>query len=218
MSKKVINFDFDGVVCDSIKAICDIHTNENHKAIINNEIAQPNPHKVRKWNVTDQIPSITIQDLDRYFTSDYFFDVISFITDPNGFSMKNLFSELIQDNRFTVKIASKGSLQNLALKREFIKKEFPSFNMDNFIGMEGTHFGKEELEGWAVIDDVIANLNSAIGVKHKILYANRGILDCEWNKDYVNHDFHVCTSVKELCDKIIELYRFDECTEGEYDK
>jgi len=214
MNKKVINFDMDSVLISTIKSVCDCWINENYEAISQGLVDYPLDYKVKKWGMTDQIPSITIQDLDRYFTSDYFFDVISFITDSNGFSMRDLFSELIQDNRFIMKIATKGSLQNLALKREYIKKEIPTFNMDNFIGMEGTHFGKEELNGWLLIDDVVKNLESAIGVKHKILYANRGVLDCEWNKDYVNHDFHVCTSVKELCDKIIELYCFDECTKG----
>jgi hypothetical protein len=208
-SKPIIYFDCDGVLLDSISAVCNLYVSQNKEKIASGELHYPNPLRVKKWNMSDQLIGATSKDMDRYFQSELFFNYASFIHDKDGFSMRDLFDELNADSRVRCMIATKGSINNLTNKRAFIAKEFPYFDVDkNFIGMEGTDFGKP-LEGLAIIDDVLANLLCA-KTKYKILFSNTG-LDCEWNKDYVHYpDIIVCTSVNQLCNKIIELLKFEQ--------
>jgi 5'(3')-deoxyribonucleotidase len=209
MNKFIINFDMDGVLIDTIKAVCDTYINRYHGEITSGFIPYPFPHKVRKWDMSDQLPLIG-KEIDSIFQSEAFFNNASFITDPNGASMKSLFEELYFDNQFHVNIATKGTPINLALKKLFIRKEIPKFNMDNFIGLEGIGYGKQSISGYILIDDVVENLTSC-NCKYKILFANKGILGAEWNKDYINHpEIIVCTTVTELCEKILELYHFEK--------
>lgn len=206
-NKFVINFDFDGVLIDSIKAVSDVYFNRHYSEIMEGLIPTPFHQYVKKWNFQDEFPHMHIYELDSIFQSEEFFNNASFITDPNGLSMKDLFEELIDDDRFKVLITTKGTVRNLALKHKFIEKEFPQFDMDNFIGMLGTDMDKSSLRGNLIIDDVFANLKSANGVSNKILFAHRGVLDCEWNENHKDcPEIIVCTSVGELANKIGELY------------
>jgi len=211
MSKLKINFDFDSVLVETIKGIHDVYVNRHYDELMNGSIKMPFPHSVRKWNLEDQYPLLDIKQLDSIFQSEELFNCLSFITDPNGYSMKQLFSELCMDEHFDIHIATRGSEGNLKLKQDFVRKEFPNwlFNMDNFHGMLGTKMEKSAVNGWLLIDDVVNNLVTA-KTKHKILFAHRGHLDCEWNHNYKDYpELIVCTTVQDLCNKIVELYNFE---------
>lgn len=202
--KLTILFDADSVLFETIAAVCHTYANKYP------HLPYPNPFLVRKWNLSDQLPHATESDLDYIFTSDEFFNFVGFITDSNGTSMLDLFTELSHDSRFICKIATRGTEENLKRKRLFVKKHMPWFDMNNFIGMLGTTMEKSELNGWLLIDDVCSNLESAINVKHKILFTHRNVTDAEWCCSCVdNPEYNRCSSVSELCNKILELYDFE---------
>ena len=204
-------FDMDGVILDTISIISNLYFNEHYNEIMEGTIPLGLHYMTKKWNMNDEFPMMSVADLDRYFTSDQFFLNRQYIMDSDGFSMKELMEELCMDNKFNIGICTKGSPQNLLKKRDLVLNEFKNFNMNNFHGIEGTEFGKDSVSADIMIDDVVANLVSLKDVKYRILFAARGVLDCEWNENYKDYpDIIVCTSVRELCNKIIELYEFEK--------
>jgi hypothetical protein len=204
-NKTRVIFDCDSVLIDTINIISNLYINEYYQEIISGLIPTPLPMYVKKWGMEDEFPLMTIQKLDEYFTSDLFFLNRQYICDPNGFSVKDLFEELAHDNNYLVGICTKGSQINLDKKLELFKNELSGFNEEYYFPILGTDFGKGIISAEIAVDDVVANLVSMVNVKHKILFANRG-LDCEWNKNYKDYPYiHVATSVGELNKLISKL-------------
>lgn len=213
MKPKLI-FDFDSTITESIQAICHAYVNRHYNEIMEGLIPMPLYTHIRRWNMEDELPMMTEQELLELFDSEEFFNFLGFITDPSGLSMSNLIADLIYFHSCDIHIASKGHKRNLELKRDWIINRIPYFDINNFEGMLGTTMDKSSLEGLILIDDCISNLYSAMNVKYKILFAHRGN-ECEWNSDgfkdgFETGNFYICKSVKELYDRIMYILDFEK--------
>lgn len=209
MIKPKIIFDFDSTIVESIQAICHSYVNIHYHEIHSGLIPMPLYTEIRRWNMEDECVLMTEEELLNLFDSEMFFNFLGFITDPNGFNMEHLIRGLIMLENCDIHIASKGRKQNLRLKKSWIERNIPSFDINNFEPMLGTAMDKSSLEGLILIDDCASNLLSAVNVKHKILFAHRGN-KCEWNEElFDNPEYNRCDSVMELKDKIIEILDFE---------
>ena len=204
MKQLKIAFDFDNVIANSNLAMIEIfkvyHPNVIHKNY-------PKYEFVSEWNYQDVIPEITSEEVESYFNNPKLFELITPFMD-RYLTMIDLMEELIAEGH-TVYVASKGSNENLALKRLWLKHRIPSFDLDNLIGIPLSAIGKpdEYLRGIDIlIDDVDSNFNNS--VKHKILFANQG--EKSWNKvGLMDSKLTVVDSVGELANTIYDIINFE---------
>lgn len=211
--KLIVFFDMDGMLINTPKAFCDVWAEMHYDDIFtyNTEI-YPKWWEVKKWSFKDAIPNITNDELSSIFESERFFEVVDFYADANGFSMNDLLYELCQDNRLKIKIATKGTRKNLLLKKFFIQKYMPYFDIHDFIGMPADimdEMEKSELEGWLLLDDNYKNILTS-NTKHKLLFSYGGIIT-DWN-DKIMNDINApkAFTVNEVANKIIELIEFEQ--------
>lgn len=209
MTKPNIVFDFDSVIARTIQSIIMTYINVHYEEIIEGKLQYPDFLSVRRWNMEDELPDCTVDELLKMFESKEFFNNLPFISDSDGYSMYDLLEELNKNINVELHIKSKGTERNLYLKRKWIQRNIPFFNIYNFEGMLGTDMNKESVNAHIAIDDNATNLLSMSNVEHKILYADKG-LRCEWNDElFDDENYNRCDSVKQLRDKIYELLEME---------
>lgn len=208
MSNKKIFLDFDETITMSIKAFVDVYKERYKRQIKTGLIKFPVWEKVSTWNMQDEMPQLTIHEINDIFDSERLFDNLAFYSDGIGFSMYDFIEGLLYEYDVDLMIASKGNSKNLMHKRAFITEKLPFFPIDNFIPMEGTVMDKSELQGLMLIDDHESNLYSA-NVKYKILVNFSGETK-EWNARAM-HDSEIykCFTVESLERTVQNLLEFE---------
>ena len=208
--KHKIFIDFDSTLVNSIKAFVDVYKERHKEELVSGSINFPLAEFVKSWNMADEMPELTLDELYEIFDSERFFDNLSLFADPNGVTMYDFLEQLCYDDSLSVKIASKGHSKNLKLKKEYIEKNFKCFNIDNFIPMQGTDMDKSSLEGLILIDDHEENLYTS-RVKFKILVNfNINKDKCEWNSKAMDDPtIYKCFSVNDVINTVKELLDFE---------
>lgn len=204
MKQLKIAFDFDNTIANSNLAIIELFK-VYHPNIIHTNY--PKYEFVSEWNYQDVIPEITSGEVESYFNNPKLFELITPFMD-RYLTMIDLMEELIAEGH-SVYVASKGSAENLELKKIWLRQRIPSFDLDNLIGIPLSVIGKsdEYLRGIDVlIDDVDSNFNNS--VKHKILFANQG--EKSWNKNGLQNEcLTKVATVTELANTIYDIISFE---------
>lgn len=199
-----IAFDFDNTIANSNLAMIELYKVYHPNVIHTN---YPKYEFVSEWNYQDIIPEITGEEVESYFNNPKLFELITPFMD-RYLTMIDLIEELIAEGH-NVFVASKGSSQNLELKKLWLKQHIPSFDLDNLIGIPLNVTGKpdEYLRGIDIlIDDVDANFNNS--VKHKILFVNQG--EKSWNQvGLMDSKLTVVDSVSQLANTIYDIINFE---------
>lgn len=206
--KHKIFMDFDETITMSIKAFVDVYKEMHRREIQECSINYPIWEEISKWNMQDEIPKLTIGEIDHIFDSERMFDNLAFYADCDGYSMYDLIAELSCEDDVQLMIASKGNPFNLMYKRVFIQDKLPFFPIENFIPMEGTVMDKSELQGLILCDDHEDNLYTA-NVKYKVLVNFSGDIK-EWNaKAMRDNDIYKCFTVESLERTVKSLLDFE---------
>lgn len=161
-----IYLDFDGVIVNTIKAICDLY-NEDFVAY-----KKYKPIKwidVETWDFTE-LEASTPEYINHYFNQPRFFEKLEFIDNFLDFYKCVL-------KNYDVTIVSSGYSPNLKLKEEWINNNLPECK---FIGVNLKEYKDKshiDMSGGIFIDDSYSNLvtsNADIHICFGELY--------EWNK------------------------------------
>lgn len=163
---KYIYLDVDGVLIHSCQAICDII----------NEIQGTNftGDEVLSWNFYEICPNLTDKDVEKMFADPIFFQHVKWI---NGAL------EFIERYKNRIIIVTKGTKENIDLKKEFFKEY--NFDFITFIGLTLTESkGDLKMSNNLFIDDCTNNLNVS-DAKHKIMFKEyKDSREREWQKDW----------------------------------
>ena len=168
--------DFDGVIVDTIKAVCDVY-NERWNTFPDYKYAN---HKMAwRWDMTDIIPSLNGEQITRIFESDKFFQKLDFMEGAEN-ALRLLSGE------YDITIVSVGSMLNISKKAEWIKQHLPFIKKVILIFNDGNDADKSmvDMSSGIFIDDHQENLWSANSMEQ---YVFGDIYD--YNKSY--HGFRL---------------------------
>ncbi len=169
MNKERLFLDFDGTIVDSIKAFCDTYNFYYEKI---DGFKPADWSKVKQYNFKDQCPLVT--DVQDIFSNIYFFDKLEFINCNTFEIIKELNKE------FEIHIVTIGTINNIAQKSIWIKKNLPFIKHCEFLFNNGCKMDKSivDMKDSIFIDDVLSNLESS-NAKYKIIFGD----EYEWNRD-----------------------------------
>ena len=175
MNKFKVFIDVDNCIINSTKAVAQWFRNTYYHAIKEYAITDPDWTKVKKWNFTDEMPTMSKSDIKKVFDSKYFFDNVEFF--PQA---KEVVTKLINDERFEVIFCSIGTVKNISNKMEFLEKHFP--NVTQIMIKNGQEMDKSlvNMNNAMFIDDNTDNLNSS-NASIKACFSYDNCLDKEWN-------------------------------------
>lgn len=167
--KKKLILDFDGVIVNTIKAICDLYelkykTHPNYKP--------PRWWEVNQWNFSDECPLLFESDLNDLFNSKDFFSIVEFMPWADEY-IKEL------SDSYNISVCSIGSANNLKLKKKWLNENLSC--VKEFIGIDLKYKDKSHIDmsGCIFVDDCATNLNTSNADK-KICFGDV----YEWNKDW----------------------------------
>lgn len=162
---KYIYVDMDGVLIHSCQAICDMINEMQGTNFTGDEVLS--------WNFHEICPTLTDEDVEKLFADPIFFQCVQWINGAFDF---------IKRYKNRVIIITKGTKENIDLKREFLKEYYldPMFCSLNLNESKGDIDMSDSL----FIDDCVNNLNES-NAKYKIMFKeyndNR---EREWQKDW----------------------------------
>lgn len=171
---KKIYIDFDGVIVNTIKTICDLY-NEDFKYY-------KDFVPVRWWNIStwdfSECNCATSEYIDTYFNQQRFFNKLTYMD-----WAKEILEEL--SKTWNITIVSLGYSPNLLGKELWIKKNLP---FCEFVGVNfKTHSNKSHIDmsDGVFIDDSVNNLITS-NAKYKICFGDEYV----WNKDWTGKRCH----------------------------
>ena len=169
MNKRRLFIDFDSTIVNSIKAFCDTY-NFYYQSIKDFKPAEW--LKVEKYNFKDQCP--LIRNVHDIFEDIYFFEKLEFI----NYNTYEVIKEL--SDKFEIHITTIGTINNIAQKSIWIKKNLPFIKNCEFLFNNGCKMDKSivDMKDSIFIDDVLSNLESS-NAKYKIIFGD----EYEWNRD-----------------------------------
>ncbi len=167
--KKSLILDFDNVIVNTIKAVCDLYefkykTHPNYKP--------PRWWEVGLWSCLDECPLLSETDLNEFFNNEKFFDIVEFMPWAN-----DCIREL--SDIYSISVCSIGSINNLRLKRKWLSENLPY--IETFIGIDLAYNDKSQIDmsDCIFVDDCAANLNTS-NAAEKICFGDI----YEWNKNW----------------------------------
>ncbi len=147
--------DMDEVLTESIESVLvtlNRRYNKNFKA-----------NDIYNWDFTDRFPETTLEEIEEIFSSEEFFENLTWKKDAKEFLQK-----LYNENNVT--IVTKGSRMNLLLKRKWLKEQ--EFENIDFIGLDHSQSkGEVDMSDGYFVDDNEDNLYES-NAKYKILFEN----------------------------------------------
>lgn len=170
MSKPKAFVDFDNVLVNSTKRLCDILNTRYKKSI--------QWQDVKAWNLQDCYPT-NKEEIEEIFDSTNFFTYLEDYIMPYCVDTLNILSE-----DYDIICVSIGSYNNISNKAQFLKRYFPM--VKQFIGLANSGELKMDKslvnmrgEGNVFLDDCLSNIQSS-NCPNKLLYSER-LLCNEWN-------------------------------------
>ena len=149
MDKKTLILDFDGVIVNTIEAICYMYNRHYDEE---EDFIPAKWWEVNAWNFTDECPLMEEQVVDDFFDSPEFFKCVKFMHWADEFIPR--LAEI-----YNIKICSTGTTQNLIYKGEWIKKHLPC--VTEFIGVNLDEYKDKshiDMTSCIFVDDSEANL------------------------------------------------------------
>lgn len=175
--KRKLFLDFDGTLCNSVKAYCD-----TYNIIYKNypEYKKADHTLVKRYDLKDQCP--LVENVNSIFANEWFWFYLEFM--PNA---EQIIHNLAQ--KFQVIICSIGTYENLSEKAKWISKYLPF--IDDCILIKNTDCNMDksivDMDGGIIVDDVAHNLLTS-NAETKILFDN----DFRWNDGH-RHKFNFTT-------------------------
>jgi 5'(3')-deoxyribonucleotidase len=189
--KGKIFLDFDGVIANSIEAIC--------KAFSIIDGVEYEQSLVNTWNFHNVIPHVDTYSIDKMFNSDLFWDNLKLFDGAK---------EFIDKYRDDIIICSIGSIENQIKKLDWIHKNLGRVDMlpvitdmnryPKSIDKTYINIGRDDV----FVEDSLSNLNCS-KADYKILFSDRGF-ECEWNSGKFTDGVRV-NSWKEIEKEIEEI-------------
>lgn len=162
---KYIYVDMDGVLIHSCQAICDMLNEIQGTDFTGDEVLS--------WNFHEICPTLTDEDVEKLFADPIFFQCVQWVNGAFDF---------IKRYKNRVIIVTKGTKENIDLKREFLKEYYldPMFCSLNLNESKGDI----DMSNSLFIDDCTNNLNES-NARYKIMFKeyndNR---EREWQKGW----------------------------------
>lgn len=162
-----IFIDFDGVIGNCIKAVCDLY-NEDYAGLTKPAIW----HEVAAWDFSDQCPLISKKTLYSYFDNHRLFDKMEFMDNS-----KEVVERL--SDKFQIIIVTKGTDKNFKLKQKWLHENLECSY--EFIGVPTYVKYKTNIDmtGGIFIDDRVDNLNHS-NAEIKIAFGDIYEWNCRW--------------------------------------
>lgn len=154
------------------------------------------------FNGTDELPLITLDDINELFSGKEFWEKIEVYEDCT-----NTLSRLTDTGKYIFTFCSIGTSRNISNKTLFLEKEFPFVKQHELLvknfGAE-TRMGKDKLVAdGLLIDDHHDNLNGS--ALFEILFMGEGLKD--WNKNFrIGRGKGVCTNWTDMYYLVEEIY------------
>ena len=167
LNKQTLYVDFDGVIVDSIKAICDLY---NEDFSYYSDFNHVDPKYVQTYEFSE-CSCASKEIIDWYFNTPRFFDKLEFM--PSAYDYLKLLS-----TDFRIVIVSHGFSPNLRAKEKWVNKHLP---FAEFYGVNLKDFRDKscvDMSGGIFIDDKISNLDSS-NAGSKLVFGKR----YPWNDD-----------------------------------
>lgn len=168
-NKKRLFIDFDGVIGNTAKRICDLYNYD----FIYSSYPKANWEDIKTWNF-DECTGMTKELMEVYFNSPRFFERLEFMpfAKPVIAMMKNCYD---------IVIVSKGSPANLTSKREWVRDNIGA----KFIGIgEGMSKSKVDMAGGIFVDDRKDNLEES-NADVKILFGRSYPWNEGWTGEHI---------------------------------
>lgn len=167
--KDKIYIDMDGVIINSIKAICDLYDIDFRS---HQDYRKVNWSEINTWNF-NELHLATNDHINSYFDDDRFFDRVNFM--ENAFEIISFLSK-----EYDINIVTMGSEDNLKKKEHWLSYNLPCIS--EFIGVDLSQYKDKShinMSNGIFIDDCSNNLQTS-NCKLPILYGDTYV----WNKDW----------------------------------
>jgi 5'(3')-deoxyribonucleotidase len=169
MYKTKLFLDYDGVIVDSISAICKVYNTlyQHHPNFI-----PANPNKVETWSMKEIIP--LCNNVEELFECSLFFKYVEFMPDA-----KEVLEEL--SKKYNIHIVSIGTMMNISQKAAWIHENLPFIKNTILISKDGGKMGKDmiNMDMGIIIDDHQDNLKNPT-ISLPIVFGKKFV----WNKDF----------------------------------
>lgn len=168
--KKKLILDFDGVIVNTIKAICDCYS-DTYK----NQYGYRPPRwwEVNTWDFRDECPLLEEKMLNHFFNSKEFFDKLEFM--PWADEYINDLSDM-----YEIVVCTIGTKANLVAKKEWLNKYLPC--VKKFIGIDFHKYDNKshiDMSNCIFVDDCSRNLDTS-NAATKICFGDI----YEWNEHW----------------------------------
>lgn len=168
--RKRLILDFDGVIVNTIKAVCDCYSDTYRTQY---GYKPPRWWEVNAWDFRDECPLLDAKMLNSFFCSEIFFDKLEFMPWAN---------EYINDLSFVYEIVvcTIGTKSNLKGKKEWINKYLPC--VKELIGIDCDRYKDKshiDMSNCIFVDDCSQNLSTS-NADTKICFGDL----YEWNKNW----------------------------------
>ena len=165
---KYIYVDMDGVLIHSCQAICDMINEMQGTNFTGDEVLS--------WNFYEICPTLTDEDVEKLFADPIFFQYVQWINGALDF---------IKRYKNRIIIVTKGTKENINLKREFLKEYFDLYLDLMFCSLNlNESKGNIDMSDSLFIDDCTNNLIES-NAKYKIMFKEYDDnKEREWQKDW----------------------------------
>ena len=171
LNKRILYVDFDGVIVDSIKAICDLY---NEDFSYYSDFKPVDPNDVLTYDFSE-CNCASKEIIDWYFNTPRFFEKLEFM--PSAYDyLKSLSTD------FRIVIVSHGFSPNLRAKEKWINKYLPFAELYGVNLKDFQDKSCVDMSGGIFIDDKISNLDSS-NAAFKLVFGKR----YPWNDDNSNY-------------------------------
>lgn len=153
--------DFDGVIVNTIVAICSLYNDDFQYY---KKFKKINPDDIKTYDF-EECNCASKKVIDTYFNTNRFFDNLEFM--PSALTILPL---LARD--FNIKIVSHGFSPNICGKRIWLEKHLPCAELIGINLKEHTDKKCVDMRGCIFIDDKVNNLDSS-NAKHKIIFGKK---------------------------------------------
>lgn len=191
MNKIKLIIDCDGVVLNTLQAMCDFYNCIYDENVI--------PSDIKTWDAKEVFVDYTTEQVEGIFKDPLFWNYAK----PYD-NVINMFKKLHNSDKFDMIFCSIGSSENLAYKTMWLKEYFPFIGKQILLAKNnGCYPDKTDvnMKNAIFIDDSQFNLFTS-NAKYKVLCAFDG--DKEWNKDWNLDDFRADT-VDELYEIVMRI-------------
>ncbi len=175
MQQTKLILDFDNTLVNSTKAFIRVYNLIYGSRYIGTTDKIPAWDKVRKYDFTDEIPSLTSSMKHSIFNSPKFYEFLEFY--PNA---KESINRLSQD--YTVEIVSICSPETVKMKADFISKHLPNCHFQPVLYGQFKDKSHINMENCIFIDDHAGNLITS-NARVKICFKFQDI-NMDINKDW----------------------------------